>query len=84
MSTLTFDTMQYMDDLKKGGMTQEQAEAITKAISNALSQLMETKDISTKRDLQTLKMELQGFIVKSLTTTAAVLGGIQVLFHFVK
>lgn len=65
-------------------MKQEEAEAITKATAKAFNQMMDTKEVATKKDLQELKMELQAFIVKAITTSILILGGMQTVFHFFK
>jgi hypothetical protein len=83
-SYITFDTLEYMDELKRSGMKHEEAEAITKATSKAFNQMMETKELSTKADLLKLKNELEHFIVKMVGTSIAVLGGLQTFFHFLK
>lgn len=81
-ANVTFDTLEYMDELKRSGMEQEQAEAITKATAKAFTQMMETKDLATKKDIQELKVDLQNFIVKAITTSIVILGGIQTIIHF--
>ncbi len=83
-SVVNFDTLEYMDELKRSGMDQQHAEALTKATAKAFTQMMETKEIATKSDLRTLKMELQAFIVKTITTSILILGGIQTVFHFLR
>lgn len=83
-ANITFDTLEYMDELKRSGMKQEEAEAITKATAKAFTQMMETKELATKKDILDLEMKLQAFIVKAITTSIVILGGIQTFFHFVK
>lgn len=83
-ATITFDTLEYMDELKRSGMRQEEAEAITKATAKAFTQMMETKEIATKKDLCDLKIELQTFIVRAITSSIVILGGLQTVFHFLK
>lgn len=83
-STITFDTLEYMDELKRSGMKQAEAEAITKATAKAFNQMLEAKEIATKKDLYDMKMELQAFIVKAITTAIIILGGLQTIFHFFK
>lgn len=80
---ISFDTLEYMDELKKGGISQSEAEAITKATSKAFVQLMLTKELSTKKDLSDLKTDLQGFILKAITSTIFILGSIQTFLHYV-
>ena len=57
-SYITFDTLEYMDELKRSGMKHEEAEAITKATSKAFNQMMETKEVSTKLDLKELELRM--------------------------
>lgn len=83
-STISFDTLQFMYELKKAGIKQEEAEAITKATANAFTQMMETKEIVTKHDLQILKDELKAFIIKALTTSLMIAAGLQTVFHFTR
>ena len=52
MSTVTFDTLKFVKTLEKSGMSQEQAEAIAEAQSEAFGELTKTKDVATKNDLQ--------------------------------
>ena len=46
-----FDTLAYMDELKRAGIKVEEAEAITKATQKALIQVMENRDLATKSDI---------------------------------
>lgn len=52
MRSPIFDTLAYMQDLRSGGMTQEEAEAFTKATEKALHQALEEKQIATQDDLK--------------------------------
>lgn len=83
-SHINFDTLEYMDELKKSGMQEPQAQALTKATAKAFTQMIETNEIATKKDIDTLRMELQAFIVKTITTSILILGSIQTIFHFLK
>lgn len=83
-SQITFDTMEYMADLKLSGMKQEEAEAITKATAKAFTQMLDTKELANKKDLQNLKTELQIFIIKAISTAIFTLGSLQTLFHYIK
>lgn len=57
-SVIAFDTWQLIKELRESGMEQPEAEAISKALINALSQLMETKEIATKQDITEVKQDL--------------------------
>lgn len=83
-SSVIFDTLEYVESLKKSGIKQEQAEAITRATSKAFIQLIEASDLATKNDLVSLKIELQSFIIKAVSTTILLLGGWQTLFNYFK
>ena len=59
MRATTFDTMEYMNDLKNSGIDAHTAEGMTKAISKAFSQAMENKDLATKSDIKELELATQ-------------------------
>lgn len=80
-SVITFDTLEYLEGLKKAGMNAEEAEAITKATQKALNQILDTYDIATKKDIRDLKVELQSFIIKSITSSIGVICSIQAILH---
>jgi hypothetical protein len=81
-SHITFDTLEYMDELKNAGMEQGLAEAITKANAKAFNQMIDLKELATKQDLFKLEQDLKSFIIKSLGIGLGILGGLQALFHF--
>jgi hypothetical protein len=81
-AAINFDTLEYMAELKRSGMKHEEAEAITKATAKAFIQMMELTDLSTKKDLLDMKMQLQAFIVRAVTSCIVILGGIQTVLHF--
>lgn len=76
-SNVIFDTLEYMDELKRSGMKQEEAEAITKATAKALTQLVETKELTTKKDIQEAKIELIKHISDSTWKTIGILATFQ-------
>lgn len=82
-SIINFDTLEYMDVLKKSGMDQKQAEAITKSTVKALHEMLETSEITTKTDLINLKIELQAFIIKCVSTAILIIGGWQAIFSYI-
>ncbi len=79
-TTITFDTLEYMEDLMKSGIAKEQAEAITKANVKAFNQMIEVKELATKKDIR----DLQSYITKAITTAIVIMGGLQTLLHFYK
>lgn len=78
-ANITFDTLEYMDELKKSGMRQEEAEAITKATQRALNQLVETKDLATKNDLSELRLVLKSDIHDAMWRTIKILATFQIV-----
>lgn len=54
MNMVQFDTLEYAKKLKSSGVSDEHAEAMTEAMSEALT----SKDIATKRDLKELEVSL--------------------------
>lgn len=59
MRAIAFDTLEYMKDLKKSGMREEEAEAIVTATQKALGQLLETHDVATKSDITNVRSEIK-------------------------
>lgn len=78
-ANVTFDTLEYMDELKRSGMKQEVAEAITKATSKALNQMMDTKELTTKKDLSDLKIELIKIGSENMWKTIGILATFQTI-----
>jgi hypothetical protein len=54
MSTLTFDTLQFVQRLKKAGIQGNEAEAIAEAVRDAQA----NTDIATKRDIAILETKI--------------------------
>jgi hypothetical protein len=52
MSTVTFDTLKFANELKKAGIPDNQAEAEARALANAIGEI----DVATKRDIAELAM----------------------------
>jgi hypothetical protein len=76
-ATVTFDTLEYMDELKRAGMKIEEAEAITKATQKAFNQMIDTKELATKMDLNEIKVELVKYISDSTWKTIGILATFQ-------
>ncbi|MBF0444402.1 MAG: DUF1640 domain-containing protein [Magnetococcales bacterium] len=55
MSSITFDTLAFAEELKAAGVSEEQA----KAQSRALHKVLEAKDLATKQDLKELELEFK-------------------------
>ena len=78
-SHITFDTLEYMDELKNAGMEQGLAEAITKANAKAFNQMIDMKELVTKKDLKEMEVSLIKFIGSSMWKTIGILATFQTL-----
>ena len=54
MTTVTFDTLKFANELKKAGIPDSQAEAEARALANAIGEI----DVATKRDLAELELRM--------------------------
>ena len=79
MSSVTFDTLQFVQTLTESGFDQKQAEGVAKALRNA----QEESETATKRDLKelelVLKSEMQAMEYRMTIKLGAMLGGSIVL-----
>ena len=75
MSSVTFDTLQFVQTLTESGFDQKQAEGVAKALRNA----QEESETATKRDLKelelVLKSEMQAMEYRMTIKLGAMLGG---------
>jgi len=69
MTTITFDTHEFIKELKNAGFSEQQAEAITKLQKTAISTTLEQAkhdyqfdDLATKRDLKELELKVDAGI----------------------
>lgn len=83
-ASISFDTLDYMEELKKSGFNILQAEAITRATSKAISQSFEGHSIATKNDISELKDLIYSTSIKTITTISVVQGMIVGLLGFIK
>lgn len=72
-----FDTLGFMDELKRGGIDQTHAEALTKATSHAFSQMIETNDLATRHDIHQLKTEVITYMSDNMWKTIGILSTFQ-------
>ena len=74
MTTITFDTHQFVRTLKASGMPEEQAEAIAEAFKVAQGEA----DIATKRDIEDVRRDIieleQRLIIKLGALMAVAIG----------
>ncbi|MBI5121593.1 MAG: DUF1640 domain-containing protein [Rhodospirillales bacterium] len=74
MTTITFDTLKFVERLKSAGVPEEHAKAEAEALAGAFSEALETQ-ISTKADIAGVEREL--LVVKWIT--GATFGGVLAL-----
>jgi hypothetical protein len=74
MTTITFDTLKYVEKLRAGGVPEEQAKAEAEALVTAFSEAMDSQ-LATKNDINRLEREL--VVIKWMV--GLVLGGILAL-----
>lgn len=62
MTTITFDTLAYSENMQKAGFTREQADAMAKMNAEAFRDMVDTQQLATKQDLLSVKHELENRI----------------------
>lgn len=83
-TSIAFDTLDFMDELKRSGMQQDHAEAITKATAKALSQALEANNIATRKDIDELKDLIHANTWKIISTVALIQGMFITIFSFIQ
>ncbi len=80
MTTITFDKLAYVDALKSGGFTAEQARAQASALEDALRDTVATRQdiIDLKKEMQIIKRD----IVITLGGMIIGLGGVLIAIKF--
>jgi hypothetical protein len=58
MPTITFDTLKFVESLKKSGFDEQQAKGLTSAFQEAQDTHLD--ELSTKKDLNELRLEIKG------------------------
>lgn len=59
MSSVTFDTLKFVEKLEKSGISREQASAIVEAQKESLAEVMDNT-LATKSDINSLRLEITG------------------------
>ncbi|MBF0462333.1 MAG: DUF1640 domain-containing protein [Magnetococcales bacterium] len=61
MTAITFDTMEFIEQLKAAGVPEEQARGHVKAFATAMRQVEEGHlgELATKRDIKELELEIE-------------------------
>lgn len=82
ISSIAFDTLEYSNELKKGGIPPQQAEAITKATASALQQALDSDHLATKKDIQDLKTLIHSITFKTITYVSMIQGTVITLCQY--
>lgn len=82
-TSISFDTLEFLEDLKKSGIPEIQAEAITRATAKALNQFLEAKDLATKEDIIELKELINSTMIKTISYISIVQGIIIAFYQFI-
>lgn len=82
ISNVTFDTLEYSNELKRSGIPEQQAEAITKATSNALQQVLDSEHLATKKDIQEIKSLIHAITFKTITYVSMIQGTVITLCQY--
>lgn len=72
MTTITFDTLKFVERLKAAGVPEEQAKAEVEALAEALSETIAIRELATKSDLESMKSDLIKWMAGLLLAQAAV------------
>lgn len=59
MAVIMFDTLAFSKTLQASGMAKEHADAFAEAQKNAISEMIESKDIATKADILRLENKIE-------------------------
>lgn len=79
MRSITFDTLEFMDGIKESGLSQEQAEAITKVTSKAIAQIISTNDLALKDDIRQLEIKMIKVVNDSMWKIIGIIGTLQTI-----
>lgn len=73
MAVITFDTLAFSKTLQASGMPKEQADAFAEAQKKAISEIIETKELATKVDLEKNKHEILKWMISSMLAQTAII-----------
>ena len=58
MSTVTFDTLKFVDHLRNAGVPEAQAKAMSDAQKELLTEIFEQKELATKTDIKEIELKI--------------------------
>lgn len=73
MTVITFDTLAFSKTLQASGMPKEQADAFAEAQKKAISEMVETKELATKADLEQNKHEILKWMIATMLAQTALI-----------
>jgi hypothetical protein len=72
MTTMTFDTLKFVERLKAGGVSDAPAKAEVEALAAALGETIAIRELATKSDLEAVKADLVKWMAGLLLAQAAI------------
>jgi hypothetical protein len=85
LNPFIFDTLAYSEELRKSGFNEKQAEAITRATSIAIKQIVSNENLATKGDILEVKELINASSIKTIATMsiiqAMIIGFYQFILH---
>ena len=70
MTTITFDTLKFVEHLRQAGMPEIQAKAMSDAQKELLTEIFEQKELPTKTDLKEIELKIAELKVSIAETKA--------------
>ena len=58
MSTITFDTLKFVEHLREAGVPEAQAKAMSDAQKELLTEIFEQKELATKTDIKEIELKI--------------------------
>lgn len=76
MAGITFDTLKFVERLKSAGVSGEQAKTEAEALAEALNETIAVRDLATKMDLESIKVDHIKWMGGLLLAQAAVVAAL--------
>ena len=58
MTTITFDTLKFVEHLREAGVPEAQAKAMSDAQKELLTEIFEQKELATKTDIKEIELKI--------------------------